>query len=97
MKFIFATLAVLTLASCVGNIGPTRLVLSEPNDSASVQTLTHRHELKITENRVLLYNGEEKFEVPIGHSVVFESNGSAEPSFTLLDTEGRHYRFDISF
>ena len=60
MKFIFAVLTVLSLASCVGNTGPTRLVLSEPNDSASVHTLTHRHELQITENRILLYNGEEK-------------------------------------
>ena len=90
-------LAVLSLASCVGNTGPTRLVLSEPNDSASVHTLTHRHELHITENRILVDNDEEKFEVPVGHSVIFESNGSDEPTFTLLDTEGRHYRFDISF
>lgn len=97
MKFICAALAVLLLASCVGNTGATRLVLSEPNDSASVHTLTHQHKLHIAENRVLFYNGEEKFEVPAGHSVIFETNGSDEPSFTLRDSEGRHYRFDISF
>jgi len=81
----------------VGNTDLTRLVLSEPNDSATVHTLAHRHELRITENRILLYNGEEIFEVPVGHSVIFESIGSSEPTFILMDSEGKHYRFDISF
>ena len=43
MKFNFMVLAAALLASRVGNTGATRLVLSEPNDSVSVHTLTHRH------------------------------------------------------
>ncbi len=97
MKFVIAVMGILSLASCVGNVNSSRLVLSEPNDHVSVQTLTHRHELHISENRVLFYNNEEKFLVPEGQRVIFESNGSDEPTFTLLDKDGRHFQFNFDF
>lgn len=95
MKFIIAVIGILFLASCVGNVNSSKLVLSEPDDHVSVQTLTHKHDLRISENRILFYNNEEKFLVPEGQLVIFESNGSDEPTFTLSDKDGRHFEFKI--
>ncbi len=97
MKYVIAIMGLLLLASCVSNVDSSRLVLSEPNDNVSVQTLTHTHDLRISEDRVLFYNGEEKFLVPEGQRVIFESNGSDEPTFTLLDKDGRHFQFNFDF
>ncbi len=95
MKLMFMTLAVLTLASCVTNIDSSKLVLREPNDSAVIKTLTQRHELRIDADRMLIYNNEEKFRVPTDQLVVFESNGSEEPTFTLLEKGGRHFNLEF--
>ncbi len=97
MKPILVCLVALLLASCVSNVDSARLVLSEPNDSAQIRTLTHQHELHITGNRMLVYNGEEKFEVPDGHLVVFEIRSAEEPVFTLLDKGGRHINWNVDF
>lgn len=97
MKPILACIAAMLLASCVSNHNAARFVLSEPNDTASVSTLGHNHELHITEGRMLVYNGEEKFQVPDGQLVVFEAQGRDEPVFTLLDKSGRHINWNIDF
>ena len=97
MKPILASIVALLLASCVSNDNAARFVLSEPNDTASMSTLTHKHELHITENRMLVYNGEEKFQVPDGKLVVFEMEGMDEPVFTLLDKSGRHINWNFDF
>lgn len=97
MKFFLGCLTALFLASCVSNVDSARLVLSEPDDSASIRTLTHRHELHITERRMLVYNGEEKFVVPEDHLVVFEIVDEQEPVFTLLSKEGRHINWNVDF
>jgi len=93
MKLAIALTTILLLTSCVGNVNSSKLVLSEPNDSVSVRTLTHQHELHITDNRMLVYNNQEKFLVPEGQVVLFESNGSDEPVFTLVNKNGRHINF----
>ena len=97
MKPILICVAALFLASCVSNVDSARLVLSEPNDSAQVRTMTQQHELHITESRMLVYNGEEKFVVPDGHLVVFEKKRAEEPVFTLLDKGGRQINWNIDF
>ena len=74
-----------------------RFVLSEPNDTASMSTSTHKHELHITESRMLVSNVEDKFQVPDGQLVVFEMAGTDEPVFTLLDKSGRPINWNINF
>ncbi len=76
-KPILICLTALFLASRVSNVDSARLVLSEPNNSAQISTLTHQHELHITANRTLMYNGNAKFEVPDSHLVVFEIKKTA--------------------
>lgn len=97
MKLIFAAVGLLLLASCVGNVDSAKLVLREPNDSASIRTLTQRHELRITEDRMLVYNNKTLFEVPEDQMVIFESNDLEEPVFTLLDKEGVHFNYTFDF
>jgi len=62
-----------------------------------MSTLSHKHELHITEGRMLVYNGEEKFQVPADQLVVFELEGSNEPEFTLLNKSGRHINWNVDF
>lgn len=93
MRIAILLVGILTLTSCVGNVSSSRLVLSEPNDHVSVQTLTHKHELYISEDRILFYNNEEKFLVPQDQLVIFQSDASGETTFTLMDKEGRKFNF----
>lgn len=97
MKPVLTCLVALLLASCVSNIDSARLVLSEPNDSAKLSTLTQNHDLHITESRMLVYNGEEQFEVPDGQLVVFEIDRAEQPVFTLLRKGGRHINWNFDF
>lgn len=97
MKPILACIAALLLASCVSNDNAARFVLSEPNDTASLSTLGLNHELHITENRMLVHNGEEKFQVPDGKLVVFEMAGTDEPVFTLMEKSGKHFNWNVDF
>ena len=85
MKSLFIVAAFLVLTSCIGNVRSANVILSEPDESSVVRTLTVVHRLSINQNRMLIYNGEEKLRVPEGQQVVFNIIESGEPTFTLED------------
>lgn len=85
MKYSVTAIALIILSSCTGNIQSANIVLSEPNESSEIRTLTNVHRLSINQSRMLIYNGEERMLVPEGKQVVFEIVDGGEPSFILSD------------
>lgn len=97
MRIPLIVLGVLSLAGCVTNSDRNKFVLSEPNDSVTMDTRTQKHEVRIDENSYLYYNDEEQFYIGEDKLVVVESNESGEPTFSLLDKRGKSFQFDLSF
>ena len=85
MKSLIPIFILSILVSCVGGLRSATLTLSEPDDSSVVRALGENHRLSINENRILIYNGDEKFFVPEGKQVVFQIVEGEEPIFTLKD------------
>jgi len=92
MKTISAVFTLLLVTSCA--IQSATFVLREPGDSNNASGLNSSHNLTIDENRMLIYNGEEKFFVPEGKQVEVRVAAGQNTEFFLV--ERYFFRLKIS-
>jgi len=80
---LFLIIAVIAFALLVPTV--TTISVSEANARSSVRNIGRDHSIYLDENRMLFYNGEEKFLVPEGKRVVLRASRIGNPSFTVED------------
>ncbi len=83
MKLVHITLLSFSLTACI--LQSANLVLSEPGDSSEVSSVSGRHQFSISQDRMLIHNGEEELYVPDNKEVVVRIAEEGEPSFSLRD------------
>lgn len=65
------------------------LSVSETNDTSTIRAIGRDHQLYLDEDRMLYYNGEVKFKVPVGSRAVLRVGRISNPVFTIEDLPTR--------